>query len=226
MQFQVGGTPDVSPGELLVEIARSQVFAQFSTSGSVANIFTLRNLVEDAVRVLLDIAGYLNGYGYDADIIQYIAPKGAKPPRYVFGIDIPVLATSCTQAGVSANAVLAALQKQDGAYVRQALADVREAIKNPKDTGFFCYRAIESLKNGYAHRRVIDADVAWEPFRKHYTLSKNTIMLIKSFADPVRHGDYAKIRPMSDSDRATIFQETWNIINQYIVGETDSVPVG
>lgn len=228
LRFQIVETSDVSQGDLSVEIVHSQIFAKFTTAGAVANIFTLRNIVEDAVRALLDIVGYVHGYGYDADIVQYIPPEEAGTSSYVFGINIPAIADSCTQAGVSVDAVLAAVAKQNGYYVRQALADVREAIKNPNNTAFFCYRAIEALKNGYGHNRgeSVNSDAAWERFRNHYALSKDTIMQIKSFADPIRHGNYAETPPMSDSDRATIFKDTWNIINQYVVGQTDSAPVG
>ncbi len=41
----------------------------------------------------------------------------------------------------------------------------------------------------------------------------------KAFADPVRHGNYLQVRPMSDKDRADVFKDIWNIINKYILIE-------
>jgi hypothetical protein len=228
LRFQIVETSDVSQGDLSVEIVHSQVFAKFTTAGAVANIFTLRNIVESTVRALLDIVGYVHGYGYDADIVQYIPPEEAGTSSYVFGINIPAIADSCAQAGVSVNDVLAVMAKPNGYYVRQALADVREAIKSPTNTAFFCYRAIESLKNGYGrnHDKPATPDATWEQFRNQYALSKDAIMQIKSFADPIRHGNYADEPTISDSDRATIFKNTWDVINHYITGEMDSAPVG
>ena len=55
-------------------------------------------------------------------------------------------------------------------------------------------------------------------------MDKDEIMSIKTFADPVRHGNYMEAKPLSDAKRAEIFEKTWNIINQYILKEKNSAP--
>ncbi len=114
-----------------------------------------------------------------------------------------------------------ALAKDDGYYLRGALADVREAIKSPKDTGSFCYRAIESLKSCCTTRNAVapKSDDAWELFRNTYSIAKDEIMAIKAFADAPRHGNYQRSIPMSDKDRAGIFKKTWEILAKYILRE-------
>ena len=91
-------------------------------------------------------------------------------------------------------------------------------MKSPNDTGFFCYRAIESLKQGFAGRMSLEPDKAWEAFRSAYDIDKNDIMLVKGFADAARHGN-ARDASISDSDRAKVFTTTWKVINKYIIGE-------
>jgi hypothetical protein len=222
VQLQVLASEDVPKGDLFIEVIKSQISVRFLASGEVRNIFTLRNIVEDAARMLLDVTGYFAGYGYDAEIVQAVRSNTSE--KYVFGIDVPALAAVCEKAGIAINDIFAVLSKPDGYYLRRALADVREAIKSPKDTGFFCYRAIESLKNCCAVRNGTSAekDDAWELFRKTYSITKQQIMDIKAFADPVRHGNYVQAKPMSDKDRAGIFNSAWEIINKFILNEKAS----
>jgi hypothetical protein len=219
VQLKVLAFEDVPEGDLFIEVIKSQIFVRFLTSGEVRNIFTLRNIVEDAVRMLLDGAGYFAGYGYDAEIVQVVRSNTGE--KYVFGIDVPTLAGVCEKAGITVNDIFTALSKTDGHYLRHALADVRGAIKSPRDTGFFCYRAIESLKNCCATRNGVppDKDDAWELFRNSCSVLKQQIMNIKAFADPVRHGNYLQARPMTDKDRADVLKGTWEIINKYILNE-------
>ena len=217
--LKVIASEDVPEGDLFIEVIKSQISVRFLTSGEVRNIFTLRNIVEDAARMLLDVGGYFAGYGYDAEIVLVVRSNTAE--KYVFGIDVPALAGICEKAGITVNDIFTALSKTDGYYLRHALADVREAIKSPRDTGFFCYRAIESLKNCCATRNVVppDKDDAWELFRNSYSVSRQQIMDIKDFADPVRHGNYMQVRSMTDKDRADVLKGTWEIINKYILNE-------
>jgi hypothetical protein len=219
VKFKIPASEDVPEGDLFIEIIKSQISVRFLASSEVRNVFTLRNTVEDRARMLLDVVGYFHGYGYDAEIVQVLRSNASE--KQVFGIDVPALAGVCENAGVTVDDVFAALSKADGYYFRHALADVREAIRSPKDTGLFCYRAIESLKNCCATRNGLspDKDDAWELFRSTYSIPKQQIMDIKTFADPVRHGNYMQAKPMSDKDRADVFKDTWGIINRFILNE-------
>lgn len=49
VSFSTFGAADVSDGELRVVVLKSQITARFTTSGRVDNVYTLRNIVEDAV---------------------------------------------------------------------------------------------------------------------------------------------------------------------------------
>lgn len=219
VKMKVLASDEVPEGELFIEIIKSQVFVQFLGANKVQNVFTLRNYVEEAVRMLLDVTGYFYGYGYDVEIIQLVSPNTSE--KQVFGIDIPVLEGICKEAGVAINDILAVMSKKEGYFLRHALADIREAMKSPKDTGFFCYRAIESLKNYCAKRNEVqpEKEKAWQYFRKKYAISKEQIMGIKDFADPIRHGNYIESRPIADKDRAKIFKNTYDIIDAFILKE-------
>jgi len=222
--FKPLASTDVPEGELFIQIIRSQVSARFVCKGSVTNIFTLRNVVEDATRTILDAVGYHRGYGYDLEIVQMVRPDSSE--NQVFGIDVPVVAKACEDAGIAFQHIMVALGVPDGAYLRHALSDLREAIKSPKDTGFFCYRAVESLKNCVAARNGVSPDkpAGWETFRAAYSIEKDELLGIKAFADPVRHGNVAQAALLSDGDRSRLFTSAWRIVNNFILAENNVRP--
>ena len=219
IQFAIIASADVPTGKLFVAILRSQIVARYHSKSEVGNIFTLRNIVGSAVRTMLDAHGYTLGYAYDIDIVQ--AVRSSDRQTWVFGIDVPALNGVVNGAGISTLDILALLASGEGEPLRHALADAREAMKSPKDTGFFCYRAIESLKNGAAKRLSVDPQkpASWEAFRSASGISKDDIMFVKGFADGVRHGNAMDAHPVSDDERAKIFVTTWTVINLYIGSE-------
>jgi hypothetical protein len=218
----MSGPPDVPEGELKIEILFNQLFATFVSKTPVANIFTLRNLVDRAVRAIIDAAGYVYGHAYDVDIVQLVRTDNDE--KHVFGVNIPALSGICEQEGISVLDVLRLTATEY--FFDHALADLREAIKAPRDTGFFCYRAIESLKNlcTARHDLVAREKAEWDFFRSRYGIEQADLLSIKAFADPIRHGRYVRAKLMSDSERAEVFKKTWTIFNKFILLEKAELP--
>ena len=79
----------------------------------------------------------------------------------------------------------------DNAHLRHALGDVRQALALDGDAGFYCYRAIESLRQHYL---VGDEDdgaarkASWESLRDDLRVSKAEIDVIRESAKSRRHG--------------------------------------
>lgn len=75
-------------------------------------------------------------------------------------------------------------------HARLALSDLQRALLNHRDSGFYCYRAIESMRQFF-----LDGDDAgsatsasWKNFREVLQLKESDIMRVKQAADPRRHG--------------------------------------
>jgi hypothetical protein len=223
--FGIPESEDVPEGKLCVQIIYSQIFARYFGSGAVKNILTLRNTVEDSVRVILDVLGYFKGYAYDAEITQMIKPFSTE--NVVFGVDVAAIGGLVEKSGISIEDIFKVLFKPGGVYLREAFSDVREAMKSPRDTGFYCYRSIESLMNCCAKMNNISVknnkSRAWREFRTTYSIEESDIKWIKEFADPPRHGDFLKETRMTDKNRADLFKKTWEIINKYILKEKEKV---
>lgn len=199
-------------GELRYYIALSQVTATFVCEKAVPNVWTLKNYVEDAIRVALDGLGYTLGCGYDLEVTSMIDSLGNRP--VVFGVGIPAVEKTAAEAGVKFEHIMDVFKDAAGGYLQHCLADLREAIRVPKDTGFFCYRAIESLRQFFVHEKGAKDDKAsWEMLRAELDVNRADIDTIKRFADPARHGHSAEI---TDDQRANVFSLTWGIVNKFI----------
>jgi len=98
-------------------------------------------------------------------------------------------------------------------HLQRAFADLREAIRSPKDTGFFCYRAIESLRQFFVVELNAPDKQSWEVLRTALQIDRPTIDYVKTFADSARHGAGAAI---SDGERAEVFKKTWSIVGQFV----------
>jgi hypothetical protein len=203
---------DQVDGVLRYYISLSQVTATFIADNPIANIHTLKNVVEDAVRIALDALGYTLACGYDLEIIQVI--DSIENPPVVFGVGIPAIERSASDAGVTFQTILSVFGDPKGQYLQRCLSNLREAIRAPKDTGFFCYRGIENLRDFFVQeKRAKDKNASWELLRTELSVVRADLDLIKGFADPIRHGGGGTI---SDQERANVFTLTWGIVNSFI----------
>jgi len=190
-------------GELKISISLSQITAVFKSEQTIADFYTLKNYIEDAIRLEVDALGYLLGCGYDIEITSMV---DSLDNRIVFGVGVPILQKDSTSRVNKFDIVMQIYQNPKGDYLRRCLADLREAIRSPKDTGFFCYRGIESLRQYFLKESGAKNDgESWIKLRDKLNIDREHIEYIKQYADPVRHGDAIFV---SDEDRGKILTIT------------------
>jgi hypothetical protein len=180
------------------------------------DIFDLRNVVQNIVQSHLAMVGYLKGYAYDSEITRVL--NQSRGIDRVFGIDIPCL----SDRGKLVDLTEALPKLRDmtvgliGVYLQRCFSDLVSAMKHADDTGFYCYRAIESLRHHCAAvhgMATADKSKQWEKFRVVSGCDEKTLRDIKAAADPVRHGEFAG---PTNSDRAKLFTSTWDVVDGYI----------
>lgn len=96
-------------------------------------------------------------------------------------------------------------------------------MRHPDDTGFYCYRAIESLRHHCAAvHRLSEADkaVQWKAFREAAGCSEETLLDVKAAADPVRHGQVVGV---TAEERLKLLTMTWDVVDGYL-GNVTAVP--
>jgi hypothetical protein len=175
------------------------------------DIFTLRNWIKSEVEFVTNIAGFLMGYGYDVEITKSHTEDLSM--TQVFGIDIPVLAERAQMRDFnnSINSIFPLCYGVEAIFLRRALADLSSAIKHADDTAFYCFRAIESLRQSFG-ADLPDAD-QWKAMSEAVGSSKEEMEPLRSHAFPARHGIP---KPLTDKDRQQFFLYTWNIVEKYI----------
>jgi len=203
------------PGKAKLSIVLNQA-AIWIDSDHAWDIFDLRNVVKNIVQTHLAMVSFVKGYAYDFEVTRVL--KRDQGIDYVFGIDIPVLAKRGSD--VDLNEALKSLRTHTagalGFFVHRCLADLVSSMKNADDTGFYCYRAVESLRHHCAARHGLaqsDKATQWQKFREVSGASEETLRAIKAAADPLRHGESTST---TSGDRARLFTLTWDVVEGYL----------
>ena len=212
VEMKLGGNEAGIDGGLTVWISLSKITAIFVSEQPVDDPHTLKNYVDQAVRVLVDAVGFCNGCGYDIEIIQMVDSSDNTP--LIFDVGIPALQDRAQNMGIEVPNIVNLFADRRGIYLQSCFADFREAIRSPKDTGFFCFRAIEDLRQFFVvEKKCKSKQKSWECLRNDLGVDRSTIEEVQDFSDPVRHGESIYI---SGSDRSTILTKTQDIIGKFI----------
>jgi hypothetical protein len=197
-----------------IKILMNQIVVRV-TSEKEFDLHELRDVVANNVQSQLDAIGFIKGYAYNLEITRVFSH--AKGIDEVFGIDISDLTELHTNMDPmqEINKLNKLFVGENGRFIKICLRDLASAIRNPEDTAFYCYRAIESLRNHYASLNgldVSDQNGIWEAFRLFSKIDKASIMRIKDEADPLRHG---RVLVISGEQRKAILVTAWQLVDQY-----------
>ena len=191
-----------------ISITLSQVTAVVNTESEVQDTATLKNEVEYNVRFLVDLIGFINACGYDVEITSMVNPSGELE---VFGVGWDSLTKAVSERPLQLGELINVANKSP--EFRTAIADLREAIRTPWDTGFFAYRAIEKIRQAFHEPGDTNAE-AWERLRKSLDIERDLIEDIKKFSDPQRHGE---AMGMSWEERLGVMTKAWKIVDKFTV---------
>jgi len=177
------------------------------------DIFDLRNVAKQVVADHLAMVGYTKGYAYDVEIRQILNP--AKEVDYVYGIDIPCIEerNKNKDIGSEMTKIMAHSGGAEGIFVRRCLNDLAMSMKHPDDTAFYCFRALESLKQFCRVKFNLEEESKqWEKLSEITGFGKEDIKFIRDLAFPSRHGDVVGI---TSEDRKNIFLKTWDVVDAF-----------
>lgn len=198
-------------GEFTTSIELSQVHVLYFSEQEEFCLATLKNVVEDSIRLQVDILGFTSGCRYDVEITH--ACNLMTFEESIFGVGIPVL---MDRQNKRFEELLPLFSRKESDYLRRCLADLREAMGQPKDTGELCFRAIETLRQYFIYANNLpgdDSKKSWEIMRDQLGIERKPIDEISKYALQQRHGGTA---PISDEERAQIFSKTWSIVDRFI----------
>jgi hypothetical protein len=185
------------------------------------DIFDLRNVIRFLTQTDLALVGFLTGHAYTVEIIRVTCETLGID--VVYGVDIACVASR--NKDVPFPSAITKLRQlcvgENGAYIQRCMNDLLLAMQQPEDTAFFCYRAIESLKN-HAVKSLPDTPQnparQWDSFRGAADCTREEIDSIKRHADHQRH---AADLLTTQEDRALLLSQTWKIVESYIKSLAD-----
>jgi hypothetical protein len=201
-----------------LNIILNQIGVTVEVEQEFERIFDLRNIVKDIIQDDLALVGFIKGHAYNFEITRVI--NRSFSTDFVFGIDIPVIAERNKDMSVQGRfeEILRKATTPDGIYLKRCFSDLVAAMKDHQNSSFYCYLAIESLRNhcAVANNMLISKEKAqWKKFREVSGYCREDIERYKpEYADQQRHGKPGK--PMSDQERAEMFLLTWDIVDAYL----------
>jgi hypothetical protein len=201
--------------KISISIQKSQIFLEVNSENVIDDIFTLRNTIVDFVRQYTDIFGYLHGYAYDLEITSLIFPDNE---HLIFGVSITEIEKDAVNRPIQdLQKIFEMEQDPDNLALRLALMDLNLSIKYPKDTGVFCYRAIESIMQFFNKGNPEDVDArkkAWTALSENLRISKPWTDFVKDFALNPRHGSP---KLLTGEDRINIMMHSWQVVDRFLI---------
>lgn len=189
----------------------SQILIEAQTEEETDDIYTLKNLVQSGVSSLTDPLSFLVGKHVDVEIVAVITPSGDKR---VFGVEYPYISEKISSEEIQSEwlpKILAVYQTEASPYLQHAFTDFRLAMKHAEDTGFYCFRAVESLRQFFNSG---DDSNSWKSLRKAINVDRATIEEdIQNYSYKRRHGDVDFI---TGEERQQVIEATWDIIRRFI----------
>jgi hypothetical protein len=201
-----------------LSVFASQISAVVHSEAEVADIGAMREKVEEYARFGVDALGYLLGCGLDVEITGVSCPSPYL--HTVFGVEVPGASDS---AGASAGELQAAFQRILAAprdkqpCLRRALSDFREAIRAYEDTPFYCFRAIEDLRQYFVAGEDQGQQKSWLELASRIgipaPLGEYIRARLRPLAIPARHGQAPKT---TREQRIEMLNATWKVIALFI----------
>lgn len=206
--------PDGTHIEVKFEISWAQINVLVN-SETERNIMDLRFTIEELVTAQVDFLGYKNGCGYQVEITSCMDAKKERP--IVFGVAVDDFHSEYEKIKNSPDFKATYHTEANLAFInvplRRALHDLTQAMRGPRDTGFYCFRCLETIRGHFKENEDDDEIVLWKKMGSSLNIDRSLSDNIREFAKPQRHGEIA---PMSDEQRIQILKYTRQVIDRFI----------
>ncbi|MDX1880086.1 hypothetical protein SBE55_19985 [Mycolicibacterium sp. 141076] len=183
---------------------------------------------EVIVRSALDSLGFHRGASLDIKLVSGIVDNGAG--RVYLAIHRPAFVTPSeddqTPADVLGPFVVTASRHPS---VRLALADIREAMRLTEDCAFYCFRAIESMRQHFLPDGEDDRaarEESWGKLRDVLDVDRAPIDEIRLAANARRHGGTAENFDAEQAGKYVLTTRGWMArFVEHVTGEDAKVNI-
>jgi len=194
--------------EMKLEVKNFQFKVIVNTINEFDDFLTLRNSVRESLLLITSIYDYVDACYHDVEILSYTN----KQTNQRIELNTSIGNVREKQIGVSFKFedFYKLFSKPGYNYLRVALLDLNLAIKYPKDTTFFCFRAIESLRKFFSERK----SKGWNALYKELRISPSLKQKMEELAKETRHGGP---QPLSSEDRLKVLKSSWRIMDRFVL---------
>jgi hypothetical protein len=171
------------------KLSSSQMSIRVETDREVS-LLNLKNSVSSMASAALDSLGFVLSQALDLEIVSCVDPTGE---WHVFDTVFDGFREQGIGAAEREYATLNLLipHALSSAAVHLALSDLRRAIREPSDTVFHCYRAVESIRQEYIgqvnDRR--NRSESWNRLRQAVGMPRTDLDWLKDLSERRRHGE-------------------------------------
>lgn len=191
-------------------IAQNQICLRVETERKPNEVGTFRNELSTICRSMVDAICYQWAMGLDVELTTMI--DATTGDCAIFCCNVPEIQNAKSERPqLNPNDLLSLAVSN--VHLRRALSDLREAIRNADDTGFFCFRAIESIRQHFKSSSNSDAQ-SWERLRQSLHVDRSWIDVITPIAEALRHGENTS---MTGAQRLKVMQHAWKIVDRFYV---------
>ncbi len=165
-----------------------------------------RIAAEDIASVFVSSLGFCLGCGYSIEILNVVDETGSAHITSVKPRDERT--GDALQIGVERFDSASRLSGKD-IFFRLALNDYARALQEGTDCAFYCYRAIETIKNSFGGK--------WDDMHSTLQTERQDIdEKVKLYADPIRHGNCSEMQVMNKYHRWEALKTTRDVLVKYL----------
>jgi hypothetical protein len=151
---------------------------------------TLWNIITQAEQIVLNAEAFTSGRVFEVDLVSLLREDvdkldGSMSFHYRDNVH-DVIADR--NAAFDARQVWDLCIMDEGFALRLCLNDLNMALRQQNDAPFYCYRAVEIIKNHIGSRCGGNERQQWEVTRNTLGVEREKLEIIKALADPLRHG--------------------------------------
>lgn len=203
-------------GEVIVSIILNQVLVTVKVQKE-ENIFLLKRIVDSLLDAEMSKLAFIRGFNYSAIIDRCLKEDGVED--WVYGIEYPLEKSVHNLDAI--NEMLNWMHPMstgvEGILIERCLNDFRSALTHLDDAPFYCYRAIETLRNHCSEINGISKAPdsraeQWQTFRDAIGITKEEIGYFTQWATELRHGHMTY---MSGEEESNVMNKTHSIIHSY-----------
>lgn len=198
-------------GVISVWIENSQMIGEIELEEAYDNIGDLNSLLYFEAKRRLDIVGYTQGECLEVEILSCIDPKGNKS---VLGSHVESLVDRQSKKTYDLSMLSQLTMGENGVFILRCINDLCRSTKPAYDSGFFSYRAMETISNYFTKEFNLKTKAkGWEKMRQELNLTKDETTYFKQFADGPRHGKAANYTGKEINE---VYMRSWEIMDKFI----------